>query len=134
MSLVAQIEALATRIANYLRDLVLPRLLPTGGTTGQALVKSGPADFAASWGATSGISVATGSIVTKNSNGEITTANPSATPTSLVIAQLQPNADFDADDLQEYSVSATPTAGSIVFTITNNGPVVGDFRIAYQLS
>lgn len=40
MSLQSQINALATRIANFLRDDVLPRLLPSGGTTGQVATRT----------------------------------------------------------------------------------------------
>lgn len=49
MSLVSQVSALATSVANYLRDSVLPRLVPAGGTSGQVLAKSSATDFAVSW-------------------------------------------------------------------------------------
>lgn len=40
MSLQTRLTALATGIANYIRDSVTPRLLPTGGTTGQVVAKT----------------------------------------------------------------------------------------------
>jgi hypothetical protein len=54
MTLEARIAALATRIGNYLRDSVLPRLLPTGGTTGQVLQKLSNANFNAGWATPAG--------------------------------------------------------------------------------
>jgi hypothetical protein len=53
---------------------------------------------------------------------------------SDVIAQLSPNADWDADDLIGYSVTATPLAGVITFTISGPGPIVGTFSINYLWS
>ena len=44
-----RVGLLATRVANYLRDNVLPRVLPSGGSTGQVLVKSSAADYATAW-------------------------------------------------------------------------------------
>ena len=44
-----RVSLLATRIANYLRDSVLPRLLPSGGLTGQSLVKSSSSDYSVIW-------------------------------------------------------------------------------------
>jgi hypothetical protein len=49
LTLQARIEALATRIANYIRDSVLPRLIPTGGTAGQVLAKISATNFAVGW-------------------------------------------------------------------------------------
>ena len=45
----ARISLLATRVANYIRDSVLPRLLPSGGEAGQALTKSSATDYAVGW-------------------------------------------------------------------------------------
>ena len=49
MGLVSQVDDLATRIANYLRDTVLPRVLPAGGTAGQVLSKINSTDFNTQW-------------------------------------------------------------------------------------
>ena len=49
MDLSARISLLTTRIANYLRDSVIPRLLPSGGSSGQVLSKSSGTDYAVSW-------------------------------------------------------------------------------------
>ena len=39
MSLASQISAGFTAVGNYVRDSILPRLVPTGGTTGHVLTK-----------------------------------------------------------------------------------------------
>ena len=44
-----RIDALATRIGNHIRDAIVPRLLPGGGTPGQMLGKAGAPDYAVSW-------------------------------------------------------------------------------------
>ena len=49
MSVVSQIQTLASRIANEIRDAVKPRLLPTGGAAGQVLTKASSTDGDADW-------------------------------------------------------------------------------------
>lgn len=49
MTLKQRIEALATAIGNYLRDSVLPRLLPAGGASGQVLAKTAATNYAVGW-------------------------------------------------------------------------------------
>lgn len=53
-------------------------------------------------------------------------------PDSNVIAQLLPNADWDADDLADITVTPTPVTGAIEFTLSRGGPIVGNFKVAYQ--
>jgi hypothetical protein len=49
VSLETRLTLLCTRIGNYLRDSVLPRLIPTGGTTGQVLAKTSATNYAVGW-------------------------------------------------------------------------------------
>jgi hypothetical protein len=49
MSLASQVGLLATRIGNYLRDSIVPRLLPSGGTTGQVLTKVNATNYNTMW-------------------------------------------------------------------------------------
>jgi len=44
-----RVGLLSTRIANYIRDSVLPRLVPSGGTLGQVLQKTSATDYALGW-------------------------------------------------------------------------------------
>ena len=48
-TLASRISLLSTRIANYIRDSVTPRLLPSGGTSGQVLQKTSATDYATAW-------------------------------------------------------------------------------------
>lgn len=54
--------------------------------------------------------------------------------TSNVLAQLAPNDEWDADDLAEFDVVATPTTDAIAFTILRNGPIGGTFAVNYQVT
>ena len=47
--LIERVNLLATRIGNYVRDSVLPRLVPSGGTSGQLLQKTSATDYALGW-------------------------------------------------------------------------------------
>lgn len=53
--------------------------------------------------------------------------------TSSVLAALAPNADWDADDLADLTLTAQANTGSIDFCIARPGPIVGNFKIIYQL-
>ena len=64
---------------------------------------------------------------------DVSVGDVNVTATSLVLATLMPNADHDADDLEDFEVIATPAAGSVVFTLLRPGPIGGNFRIVYQL-
>lgn len=45
----SRISLLSTRVANYIRDSVLPRLSKSGGTTGQVWTKNSATDYDCSW-------------------------------------------------------------------------------------
>ncbi len=78
-----RIEALATRTGNYLRDSVLPRLVPTAGTTGHVLTKTaGGFAFAAAPAAGGGFAV-----VAKAAD-EARTANVTLTADNTLVAAL----------------------------------------------
>jgi hypothetical protein len=49
MSLAGNVSLLATRIANVIRDSVMPRVLPAGGTTGQVLNKTSATNYQTAW-------------------------------------------------------------------------------------
>ncbi len=49
MSLATGLSSLATRIGNEIRDAIKPRLIPSGGTTGQAMTKSSGTNYAVTW-------------------------------------------------------------------------------------
>lgn len=53
MSLVSRVNDLAGTVRDKINTM-MPRLLPSGGTTGQVLTKSSAADYAAGWSTPSG--------------------------------------------------------------------------------
>jgi hypothetical protein len=54
------------------------------------------------------------------------------TPSTRIVGpQLQPNEDWDADDLADMTVTAQPLTNQIEFTINRPGPMVGNFAISY---
>ena len=53
MTLAARLSALAEAVRDKL-NLMTPRLLPSGGTAGQALVKTGSGDYETEWADQSG--------------------------------------------------------------------------------
>ena len=61
----------------------------------------------------------------------VTDANVSAN--SKIMCQLEPNSDFDADELAEFALSAQAGNGQIIFTIVSDGPIVGVFNILYTI-
>ena len=94
--------------------------------------RSGTSAFA---GGGSGASVSSASVTVTPGRyqTDVTVTDAAATGASKVLCQLAPNADWDADDLSDLGVFATPLEGSIVFTITRPGPIVGTFLILYTL-
>ncbi len=63
----------------------------------------------------------------------VNVVDANVTPTTSVMPTLAPNADWDADDLADLTVTAQASIGSIDFCIARLGPIVGDFKIIYQL-
>ena len=61
----------------------------------------------------------------------VTDANVSAS--SKIMCQLEPNTDFDVDELAEFILSAQAGNGQIIFTIVSDGAIVGDFNILYTI-
>ena len=61
----------------------------------------------------------------------VTDANVSAN--SKIMCQLEPNTDFDVDELAEFILSAQAGNGQIIFTIVSDGAIVGDFNILYTI-
>lgn len=56
-----------------------------------------------------------------------------ALPSNAVECWLSPNSDFDADDLSDVSVVGVADTGVVNFTLSCDGPIVGDYLIRYRL-
>jgi hypothetical protein len=144
MALNTQINALATRVANYLRDSVLPRLLPSGGSTGQALVKTSGADFAVGWSATASsaplLAVALTVSPVAYGYAEVVLAAPGVTASHKVMASFSAALD-EENDVEELADSQLTVVGvpetdqiRFVFVSANASPFVGVFNVDYQVA
>lgn len=65
---------------------------------------------------------------------EVVVSDANATATRTCLASLVPNADFDADDLSDVSLLATCGSGTITFTLSREGPLVGTYAITYLIT
>lgn len=95
--------------------------------------RSGTSAFAGGGGGGASVSSASATVAPGQYQVNATVADAAATTTSKVLCQLAPNNDWDADDLAEFEVFAAPLSGSIIFTISRPGPIVGTFLILYTL-
>lgn len=144
MSLATQINALATHVANYLRDSVLPRLLPAGGTTGQVLAKSSATDYAVAWAAPSGggggsatqVTLTVAAVATTG-YAEVVVTDAGVSPASKLFAAFVPELDAENDAEQliddRMQVHAVPEAGQVRFLLSAVGAFVGPFKVNYQV-
>lgn len=137
-TLVQRINDLATAIKNKI-NLMMPRLVPSGGDAGAVLAKNTATDFDFGWAvpSVSGLTVKSADITINAAGYDSVTENiaePGVTESSKINAWLVPNSDFEADDLFGYSVIARPLIDSIDITICDSGPIVGTFTINYTVS
>ena len=85
---------------------------------------------------TAGVSVVTNiSVVPAQfSQAVVIVANANVLAGSNVLVALAPNDDWDADDLADLSITAHANDDSIDFCLSRPGPIVGNFKIIYQLA
>ena len=69
--------------------------------------------------------------VANYAHGLKSVAAAGVTTASRVNAWLAPNAEWDADELVGYTVTAVPKTGSIDFCLSGIAPLVGNFDIYY---
>ncbi len=138
MSLAQKLNDFAQAVALDVKAL-FGRSLPSGGLTGQVLAKTSGADYAVSWqngggGGGSSIQQVTVNIPTaKEKEATVTVTVPGVTNTAVISAFLVPTDEWDADELIDLAVSAQAGTDTITFLISRNGPIVGNFLIAYQI-
>lgn len=90
-------------------------------------------DLAASGGG-GGASLANVTITpAKYGQADVPVTDAAVTPASRIMAWLLPNDDWDADDLLDLEVCPTAGSGSVIFTVSRAGPIVGNLLIAYQI-
>ena len=142
-----RVSLLATRIANYLRDSVLPRLLPSGGLTGQSLVKSSSSDYSVVWVTNKtvqyslqlgdkGIRLQKPSIFTITDSDVTSSSKIEAwySPTTdIAKREYEDDAEFDYLDVRILPSSITAGSFKVAVTARNNGLVNNQKTIMYRV-
>ena len=147
MDLSARISLLTTRIANYLRDSVIPRLLPSGGSSGQVLSKSSGTDYAVSWvthktvqysiqiGA-SGVRLIKPLVVTISDVDVVSSSKVEAWYSPITNAaqkEYEDDAEFDYLDVRLLPSSVAAGSFKIAVSARNNGIINNQKTIMYRV-
>jgi len=147
MDLSARISLLATRIANYLRDSVIPRLLPSGGNSGQVLSKSSGTDYAVSWVThktvqysiqigVSGVRLIKPLVVTISDADVVSSSKVEAWYSPITNAaqkEFEDDAEFDYLDVRVIPSSVTTGSFKVAISTRNNGLVNNQKTIMYRV-
>ena len=143
----ARVSLLATRIANYLRDSVIPRLLPSGGKSGQVLSKSSGTDYAVSWvthktvqysiqiGA-SGVRLIKPLVITISDADVVSSSKVEAWYSPITNAaqkEFEDDAEFDYLDVRVIPSSVTTGSFKVAISTRNNGRVNNQKTIMYRV-
>ena len=143
----ARISLLATRVANYIRDSVLPRLLPSGGEAGQSLTKSSATDYAVGWATNKTVQY---SCMLENAGRRanvpitFTIIDSGVVATSKIEAWYSPikdvankeyedDAEFDYLDVRVLPSSITTGSFKIAISARNNGLINNQKTIMYRV-
>ena len=143
----ARVSLLATRVANYIRDSVLPRLLPSGGGAGEFLTKSSATDYAVGWvtNKTVQYSCMLGN-AGRRANVPITftITDSDVVATSKIEAWYSPikdvadkeyedDAEFDYLDVRVIPSSITTGSFKVALSTRNNGRINNQKTIMYRV-
>lgn len=142
-----RVSLLSTRIANYIRDSVLPRLVPSGGTYGQVLQKTSATDYATAWKThkTVQYSVNIGSVgVRQHKPISITINDSDVIASSKIEAWYSPindaankeyedDAEFDYLDVRVIQSSITSGQFKVSLTGRANGLINNQKTIMYRV-
>ena len=148
MSLLTErITLLATGIANYIRDSINPRLLPSGGETNQILRKTSGTDYAVGWVTHKTVQY---SVMLGNAGVRalipitVTISDADVTPTSIIDAWYSPvrdvaneeyedDAEFDYLDVRVLPSSVAAGSFKIAVSARNNGIINNQKTIMYRV-
>ena len=148
MSLLTErITLLATGIANYIRDSIKPRLLPSGGETNQILRKTSGTDYAVGWVTHKTVQY---SVMLGNAGVRalipitVTISDADVTPTSIIEAWYSPvrdvaneeyedDAEFDYLDVRVLPSSITTGSFKVALSTRNNGLINNQKTIMYRV-
>lgn len=143
----ARISLLATRVANYIRDSVLPRLLPSGGEAGQSLTKSSATDYAVGWVTNKTVQYSCmlgGAGRRANAPIVFTIIDSGVVATSKIEAWYSPikdvadkeyedDAEFDYLDVRVLPSSITTGSFKVAISTRNNGRINNQKTIMYRV-
>ena len=142
-----RITLLATGIANYIRDSINPRLLPSGGETNQILRKTSGTDYAVGWVTHKTVQY---SVMLGNAGVRalipitVTISDADVTPTSIIEAWYSPvrdvaneeyedDAEFDYLDVRVLPSSITTGSFKVALSTRNNGLINNKKTIMYRV-
>ena len=142
-----RISLLATRVANYIRDSILPRLIPSGGGAGQALTKSSATAYALGWvtNKTVQYSCVLGNAgIRANVPITFTITDSDVVATSKIEAWYSPirdvadkeyedDAEFDYLDVRLLPSSVAAGSFKIAISARNNGRINNQKTIMYRV-
>ena len=147
VTLSERVALLATGIANYIRDSINPRLIPSGGSPNQVLCKTSGTDYAAGW-----VTHKTVQYHIQLGNAgvralipiTVTISDADVTPTSMIEAWYSPvrdvaneeyedDAEFDYLDVRLIPSSVSAGSFKIAVSARNNGRINNQKTIMYRV-
>ena len=142
-----RVALLATGIANYIRDSIKPRLIPSGGSANQVLRKTSGTDYATEWSTHKTVQYH----IQLGNNGvrglipiTVTISDADVTPTSIIEAWYSPvrdvaneeyedDAEFDYLDVRLLPSSVAAGSFKIAVSARNNGIINNQKTIMYRV-
>ena len=142
-----RVALLATGIANYIRDSIKPRLIPSGGSANQVLRKTSGTDYAVGWVTHKTVQY---SVMLGNAGVRalipitVTISDADVTPTSIIEAWYSPvrdvadkeyedDAEFDYLDVRLLPSSVAAGSFKIAVSARNNGIINNQKTIMYRV-
>ena len=142
-----RVALLATGIANYIRDSINPRLMPSGGSANQVLRKTSGTDYAVGWVTHKTVQY---SVMLGNAGVRalipitVTISDADVTPTSIIEAWYSPvrdvadkeyedDAEFDYLDVRLLPSSVAAGSFKIAVSARNNGIINNQKTIMYRV-
>lgn len=142
-----RVALLATGIANYIRDSINPRLMPSGGSANQVLRKTSGTDYAAEWSTHKTVQY---NIQLGNAGVRalipitVTISDADVTPISIIEAWYSPvrdvakreyedDAEFDYLDVSLLPSSVAAGSFKIAISARNNGRINNQKTIMYRV-
>ena len=142
-----RVALLATGIANYIRDSIKPRLIPSGGSANQVLRKTSGTDYATEWSTHKTVQY---SITLGNAGVRalvpitVTISDVDVVSTSIIEAWYSPiidvaneeyedDAEFDYLDVRVLPSSVAAGSFKIAVSARNNGIINNQKTIMYRV-